>query len=232
MQIVKAYNKEIISEVAAMCGDSEYRDHRREFYGQSIFRAMRGIAKDYSLMEYALYLTVEAFELDLWLKIPVTNFKGEIEVRINDVPYKKVNDDPKEEYDYVLKFANDALVLNYLNKAEGDKIYIKYSSNGQSADEFDGTPLIPNRYYEELLSKAIVYISKIGIAKFSAEKREKYLALLKIYDTPHDDYDPYLAKDNQWIQMKPFDIFADYTPSSHTVNPISSAPSRGLYGQS
>ncbi len=230
MQIVKAYNKEIISEVAAMCGDSEYRDHRREFYGQAVYRAMRKIAQEYSLIEYALYLTVEEFEVDLWLELPLTNFKGEMEVRVNDIAYNKVNDDPIEEYDYVLKFSNDKFLLDYTDKKTDDKIYIKYMSNGQTADEFDGTPLIPNRYYEELLNKAVVYISKIGSAKFTAEKREKYLTLLKIYDTPNEDYNPHLSKDNQWIMIKPFDIFGDNTPTEVEVTPISTPPNRGLYG--
>jgi len=230
MQIVKAYNKEIISEVASMCGDPEYRDYKREFYGQAIYRAMRRIAKDYNLTEYALFLTVEDFEVDLWLSLPLSNFRGEIEVRVNDKPYLKTNDDPKNEYEYVIKYSNDSLVLNYYNKVAKDKVYIKYSSLGQKADEFDGTPLIPDRFYEELLNKAIVYLAKIGVAQFTAEKKEKYLTLLKIYDTPHDDYDPHLAKNNQWIVIKPFDIFGEYVPDERLVTPITSAPERGLYG--
>jgi len=231
MQVVKAYNKEIISEVAAMCGDSEYRDHKREFYGQSVFRAMRQIAQAYHLIEYAIYLNVEEFEVDAWLQIPVTNFKGEIEVRVNDLPYNKVNDDPKNQYEYVIKFTNDAWVLDYYGKATDDTIYIKYASDGQTADEFDGTPLVPNRYYEELLSKAVVYISKVGAAKFTAERREKYLTLFKIYDTPYDDYDPHLARDNQWITVKPFDPFRRTDPDESEIqpNPIITPPDRGLY---
>ena len=231
MQITKVYKKEIISEVAAMCGDEDYRDFKRELYGQGVYRASRELAHNYSLKEFELEFIVEEFEADQWLVLPTTNFRGEIEVRINDVLFYKVNDTPEKECEYVIKFgANGKYAMNYWGKTAGDTVYVRYVSIGATAEEFDGDPLIPDKHYEELLAKVIVHMAKIGIAKFSTERREKYKLLLQMYDN-RDTYDPSMARDDQWIMIKPFNIFSTWPPTPRPSSPsmqyVKEPPDRG-----
>jgi hypothetical protein len=218
MQVTKAYRKEIISEVAAMCGDDQYRDFKREIYGQAVYRATRELAHAYSIFEYELVFKVEAFELNNWLVLPSSNFKAELEVRVNNLKYYKTNGHPTAKREYAIKLGEDGRwLINYHEKTANDTVYVRYMTLGKTAEEFDGDPLIPNKYYEELLQRSILYIAKMGVAKFSAEGREKYKLLIQMYKLK-DVKDSSMAKDDNWITIKPFDVFRTIPPADTTAD--------------
>jgi len=209
-QIMKAYNNELISEVAFMCDDINFKDFKRTEYGQATFRAMRKIANEYGILEYQVGITIENYEItdedgnDLWVDLPFKNFKAETQVVINEVEYDKVNVSPENENEYVIKL-NDlgSYVINYYGKQAGDKVVISYQSLGRSTDESDGLPLLGDKYYEEILRQSVIQIAKIGIIRFREEKREKYAVLLRTSGSSRE-FDPKLGRDDQWIKIQPF----------------------------
>ena len=84
----------------------------------------------------------------------------------------------------------------------GDNVEIYYTSIGLTSEEYDGLPVVPDQYQEEVLEGAVLYIAKLGIAKYENEKKAKYQDLYRIYN--RRQYDSRLAKDNSWIEVKPF----------------------------
>ena len=109
MQILKAYNKELISEIAIQCDDISFRDFSRDVYAQAAYRAMRSIAKTYGILDYEIAFQVESFDED-WLVLPAVNIRNEVAVIVDDIEYEKVNEFTPEEnettdtLEYIIKF--------------------------------------------------------------------------------------------------------------------------------
>lgn len=104
---------------------------------------------------------------------------------------------------YDIKYDEKAQwVINYVDKKADDEITIYYISTGPDASETDGTPIVPDKYYEDMVNRATILICKLGIAKYLGEKKQKYMDIYKINIKPQ--HDTRLTKDNSWIQIKPF----------------------------
>ena len=200
MQILKAFNKDLISEVALQCGDSQFVDFPETIYAQAAFRAQREVAKDYNILQREITLTTET---DTWEDLNLSNFVAEAYVKVNDTKYDKRNElDDADALQYHIRFDNYQWQLNYTNKVAGDEVNIFYTLTGDVSEEQDGTPIIPDKYYEEVVNKAVIYIAKLGIAQHEGVKLQKYQNVFRI--NQRQKIDSSLAKDNSWISIKPF----------------------------
>ena len=199
MQILKSYNKDLISEIALQCGDSQFNDFNESVYAQSVFRAQRAVAKEYGVLERTVEFTTET---ETWETIPIKNLRAEFYLSVNDTQYTKRNEiDELETYEYYVRVSEDSdWELNYTDKAVGDEILMKYVSLGETSDEQDGTPILPDKYYEEIINRAVIYIAKLGIAGFSGGKRDKYNLIFKMNIKNSESI---LGKDSSWISVKP-----------------------------
>lgn len=200
MQIVKNYDKQLVSEIALLCGDSQFQDFSELIYGQASFRSQREVAKSYDILKRKIEFVSET---DIAEELLVKDFKAEYKVIINNIEYSKKTDALEEEkYDLYYNPEAKAYYIEYYNKAIGDNIEIYYTSIGLTSEEYDGLPVIPDQYQEEIIEGAALYIAKLGIAKYENEKKAKYQDLYRIYN--RRQYDSRLAKDNSWIEVKPF----------------------------
>lgn len=209
MQIVRdAVNQELLSEVALRCNDTEFRDFADHVYAQASYREEREIAREYSILEKCFTVKVDNDQEPIILPLP--NFKAEYKVEVNGKEYHKVNEliiiDNAEKLEelrqYTIRYFENQLSFDYLRRAKGDKISIYYISLGNTGEEYDGTVLIPNKYYEELLRRVCVHMAKLGVAKFTGEKNKKYQTIYQLYSNLNKNAN--LAVDSQWIQIKPF----------------------------
>lgn len=202
MQIAKGFNKELISEVALRCNDIQFNDFPEQIYGQASYREERNIAREYSILERVFTLKVE--ENDETIVLPLVNFKTEYKIEVNDIEYNKVHElDGETTTEYVVKHFDSQLILDYLVKTKGDIVKVYYISMGNTGEEYEGTILIPPIYYAELLRRVCIHIARLGIAKFTKDKKDKYISIYKLYQE-YSAKEPDLAVDKQWIQMKPF----------------------------
>jgi hypothetical protein len=203
MRIVQNYDKETIAQIALMCGDSNYTDFTEGIYAQACFRAQRDVAKTYDILKRTIELISNN---DLLEEILIRDLKVEYEVKVNgEIFLKKTSFDPDEDtykYELIYDPVNRLYSIIYTGKKDGDVISISYTSIGLTSEESDGIPVIPEQYEEELLEAATLYMAKLGIAKFIDEKKAKYQDLYRIYN--RRQYDSRIAKDNSWIEVKPF----------------------------
>lgn len=200
MQIVRNYDKQLVSEIALLCGDSQFQDFSELIYGQASFRSQREVAKSYDILKRKIEFISETETAE---ELLVKDFKAEYKVIINNTEYSKKTD-ALEEGRYDLYYSPEAKTyyIEYYNKAIGDNIEIYYTSIGLTSEEYDGLPVVPDQYQEEIIEGAALYIAKLGIAKYENEKKAKYQDLYRIYN--RRQYDSRLAKDNSWIEVKPF----------------------------
>lgn len=95
-------------------------------------------------------------------------------------------------------------------KAFSDQITICYTiipDLDSDVGEYD----IPSKFEEEQINRAVNYMSKLGMAKYpnieTSEKGQKYYNLIKMYKTDkRSDLDANLAKDREFIKMKPWSV--------------------------
>lgn len=200
MQILKKYNKELISEIALQCGDSQFVDFPESLYAQASFRAQREVAKDYNILQKEITFISES---ETWEDINLVNFVAEAYIKVNGTKYTKRNElDELNDYEYHIRYEDNGWRLNYTGKLIGDEVTIFYTYLGVPSEENDGTPVIPDKYYEEIINKAVIYIAKLGIAQFTETKKQKYQDIYRI--NQRQKVDSALAKDNSWIHIKPF----------------------------
>ena len=200
MQIVKNYDKQLVSEIALLCGDSQFQDFSELIYSQASFRSQREVAKSYDILKRKIEFVSET---EVAEELLIKDFKAEYKIIVNNAEYSKKTDAIEEEkYDLYYNPEAKAYYIEYYGKAIGDNIEIYYTSIGLTSEEYDGLPVVPDQYQEEVLEGAVLYIAKLGIAKYENEKKAKYQDLYRIYN--RRQYDSRLAKDNSWIEVKPF----------------------------
>ena len=230
-QIVNISWKEALSETALKCGDPFFRDFSKNIYSQAVFRAERGIAKRYSILDRMITITNTDGVAEL--AITPLNFNGEWRVEvfrtgednlIGDFREYSRTDDvtlgnetmsiavPKQRYS--LKYMANQYLFNYSWPQKNDVINIYYTSsiaNEEDYTTFDDQgnpnliPILPNKYYEETVRRAVIYIAELGIAGFQGEKLKRFMNILKRYTRPEDTSpERGLEKDRPWIVMKSF----------------------------
>lgn len=223
-QIVNYGHNETVSEIALKCGDKLFKDFGKDIYAQAVYRAQRGIAIDYKILERIWNHTVTTDEAVAETEIVISplNFDREIRFMVKHpdedtyTTYEKVNTEVSTDDDateYYVRYASNQYVFNYSNKEEGDIVAIHYVSGIAGLEDYEETdsdgnnniiPVIPDKYYEEILRRGIIWIAQLGIAQFQAEKKEKYSDIYKLYYKIGKDQN--LVRDSQWITVKPFTL--------------------------
>lgn len=223
-QIVNYTLNETVSEVALLCGDKFFKDFPKNIYNQAVYRSQRSIAVEYQILERIWTHTIttdEAVE-ETEIEISPLNFDKEYKILVihpDDTEATAYDDKVDHELnndtditEYYIRYATNKYVINYTNKEEGDILKIYYISHIAGLEDYEATdadgnaniiPVLPDKFYEEILKRAVSWIAKLGIASFGEEKKKKYIDLLKIYSSSKEK-DMNLVKNDTWISIKPF----------------------------
>jgi len=204
-QIVNINWDEEISEVALKCGDPFFEDFPKNVYSQSVYRAKRGIAKQYKILDR--FWSSTNINGDSEIDINPLNFHGSIRMTIQRegstslIPYEiseyeniKDNTDTSVSiyaiiYNvnrYILTYTNpainDIVTLYYVASIAGEEDFEPYDGNGNPQD----IPLLPNKYAEEIIRRAVIYIAELGLAKFEGLKKRKYTTVYQLHSRRED----------------------------------------------
>ena len=222
-QIVNISNNELVSEIALKCGDPFFKDFPKNVYGQSAYRAMRIIAKEYNILNRLWsYTTTESNEEFI---IEPSNFNGAwrvtvtpsggIEQEYMERSFDEVKDNTDSTvYFYCIYHSAGTNRLFYTNGNANDTIRIYYTSSIAGTADYEGVdddgnvydiPYLPDKYYDEILRRAVIWICQLGVATFDDRKKQKYIDLLKIYQKREDILpERNLELNRPWITIKPF----------------------------
>ena len=220
-------SRPLISEIALRCADIQFKDFDYNIYEQALLRADREVAKKYQIIQKVYSESIQT-ETETELNLP--NFKAEYLVTAGDLTLRKVTHKIEtsmencyflEEVDGKLVFAykltniiyNTEEAFNELQDALLSEIQTDSGTSNQitilyttipNAEAYNTDDYVINEIYdEERISSAVIYLAKLGIVKFSGDKKVKYSDLLKLTFT-NDDYDKRKIKDNAWISIRPF----------------------------
>lgn len=226
-QIVNISNNEAIGEVALKCGDPWFKDFPRNVYSQAVYRAERHIAKLYGVLDRKLTITntagtspidIEPLNVNGIWRVVVT-LSDETNEEYTEVTLDKVLDNgdsatASTNYYYALIYNANQLTFYYTWPAVNDTIEIYYTSSIAGEDDYEeyddegnaqAIPVLPNKYFEEVIRQAIRYIAQIGIAKFDGAKAEKYGRILQIHTQRRDTVEErHLEKSRPWIEITPW----------------------------
>lgn len=207
MLIIKKYDEELVSLVATRCGDPEFNDFVKKIYGQAIVEAMNSIAKEFSVVVKRASYTIEEND-PTWVVLPASEIKGIARLRVNGIEYQHKNSAQIENsYDYRYD-ADRKWRFTYYGISSGQEVEIEYSTVGEVASTQDGTPILPIKFAEAIITAATRNVAKLGIAKFSDPvtkndaKKMKYIDILRMYATPK--YEGALERNDAWIEIKPY----------------------------
>lgn len=221
-QVVNITNDDINAEVALKCGDPFFEDFPTNIYNQAVYRAQRSIAMDYNIMDRIWTYT----NTELLNPIPfnVSNNNGIYKIEIfrtgavvpeayKEIDYSKwseVQNDTKLYYSIV--YDTNSYFIYYTFPVANDVIRVYYNSHiaGETDYENDQSlPILPNKYYEEVIRRAVLYIATLGIAKFQDAKKQKYMDVIQLYRRRSDvkDKESQLEARREWVMIKPFRIF-------------------------
>lgn len=219
-QIINLSNDEIISEIALQCGDPFFKDFPKNIYNQASYRAERGIAKDYDILDRKWIYTNTAGTSPITI-VPL-NFKTaeKVIITIGDVDYEFTerqfdtvidNIDTTVTYYSIIYNANK-YELHYTNASVNDILTLYYTAHIAGEEDYelldpDGEanliPVLPNKLYEEVIRRAVRYMAKLGVAQFSGQKAEKYTRILQIHTKKGDEnQDRSLYEGRPWIQIQ------------------------------
>ena len=227
-QIVNVSNDQAISEVALKCGDPFFKDFPKNVYSQAVYRGTREIAKEYGIMDRIWsYTNITGTSP---LNIAPLNFTGAwrvaitptgdtiervyTEVKLDSIIDNADSDTSTTNYYYSIIYDANQYTFYYTWPAEDDVITIYYVSSVAGEEDYEtldengvpnAIPVLPNRYFEELLRRAVRYIAKLGIATFDDRKAEKYARVLQLHTKRTDEkQDMTLERSRPWIEIKPF----------------------------
>jgi len=224
-QVVNLSNDDAISEVALKCGDPWFKDFPRNIYSQAVYRAERHIAKLYGIMDrkWTYTNTVGTSPIDIeplnvngvWR---VTNTpSGGTEINYEEVSLDKVldNDDSATattNYYYSIVYNANKYELYYTWPDTNDEITVYYTSSIAGQDDYStidtngdpqAVPVLPNKYFEEVVRHAVRYMAKLGLATFDGNKVKKYQRILQVNSRRRDEVEERgLEKSRPWIEIK------------------------------
>ena len=122
--------------------------------------------------------------------------------------------DTDTTHSYAINYIGNRYVFKYTGAAVDDTIKIYYVSSIAAEEDFEEyddngdtniLPVLPNKYHEESIRKAVLYMAQLGIAKFEGDKGKKYQNVLRIYTLPEDrDSERGLERERPWIVLKTF----------------------------
>lgn len=243
-QIVNISWKAAVSETALKCGDPFFKDFPKHIYSQAVFRAERGIAKHFGVMDRIWEYTNT--DGDEEIDIGPLNFTGAWEVTVlpaddptggtnvdgtlstvalainadGSYSYSEAQWEEMNETDisyryairyignrYVFKYnpfvAEDVIKIYYVSSIAGEEDYEYYDSEGNA----NLIPVLPNRFYEETVRRATLYIAQLALAKFSGDKAVRYGRVLDLYRQQGDIApEKGLHRDRPWMKVKAFSV--------------------------
>ena len=243
-QIVNISWKSAVSETALKCGDSLFKEFPKHIYSQAVFRAERGIAKDFGIMDRIWEYTNA--DGDEEIDIGPLNFTGAWQVTVlpsddpavssteqgtlaiiqvaqnidGSYPYDEVQWEEMNVtdvgYKYAIKYIGNRYVFKYAPYVADDIIKIYYTSSIAGEEDYEYydsegevnlIPVLPNRFYEETVRRACIYMAQLGIAKYSGEKAVRYARVLDLYRQPEDVApEKGLHRSRPWIKVKAFSL--------------------------
>jgi len=119
-------------------------------------------------------------------------------------------------YRYAINYQANRYVLTYSDPAINDIITMYYTSSIAGEEDFEPydsqgnpqiIPLLPNKYYEEILRRSILYIAEIGSVKFLGVKGQQYQMIIKLYRRVEDaEEERGLEKDRPFMQIKAYSL--------------------------
>lgn len=222
-QIVNISNNETISEVALKCGDPFFKDFPKNIYSQSIYRAERSIAKEFGILDRIWTYTNTAGTSPITIlplnfhgawKIDIAITGGDsveyVERKLEDVLNSSLTDDNyfhiffnanQRNLYYTNPAVDDVITIYYTSLIAGEEDYEPYDSEGNATE----VPVLPNKYFEEVVRRAVRYIAQLGVATFEEDKARKYTRILQIYTQRKDqEQEENLEKSRPFILIKPF----------------------------
>jgi hypothetical protein len=206
----------LIKEMALRSNDINFDDFDQFSYRKCLLTARRIVAKRYSLIQRIFKLTSHCLlsedelvspEVTKDIELPFTNFTSEYKVLVNNEVYNKVDKlTANSEYEYVLGRDHNKVLFNYWlrNTTDEVKIYFVADINEEDSELEEYEAIIPSQYNEEIVSFALVELSKLGIVKFanSEKGKAKYQSLFQLYNRDERSLDRNLIKNKSWITIK------------------------------
>ncbi len=226
-QIVNVSNNEAIAEVALKCGDPFFKDFPRNIYSQAVYRAERHIAKLYGIMDRKWTYTNTAGTSPIVLnklnfngawRVTVTDTddaeQNYIEKKLEDVLDNADSSTAASNYYYHVHFDANQHMLYYTWPVADDRITVYYVSSIAGSDDYaelddegaaQAIPVLPNKYFEEVLRQAIRYMAKLGLATFDDRKAQRYGRVLQVYTRRRDEVEErHLERSRPWIEITPW----------------------------
>jgi len=228
IELIQHVKPSLMEEVRLRCSDSFCDDFDEEIYEQAIFRAIKKVAREYDLLQRYIKFsnkiiinpaddTITEDELKLTdIDLPIKSFRDEYKVTIGSLNtdtsiydyylYTKVTDHQVEldQYEYHLYRGLNSWKFNYSPRGTDDEVIIFYIMDPELDDYEDKntSPVLPGKYDEEVQKRAIIYMAKLGIAKYKEDKKKKYqsIYLLEMKEKGDDKIEPHRAP----INIKPF----------------------------
>lgn len=215
-QICQSYDKELISEIAIKAGDSDFRLLSENYYAQAVFRAKREVVRKYNILNRRETVKVASIAIRREKEVGIVNlpknFSGfislidELEREYTLVQEENLFDG---EYNCCLVYSDEGGYYQlYVLHTEKDKLFgLQYLAYDQSDEPNESYMYVfPEKYYEEVMKIALLYILDLMLAKASAEPEQRRISLLiKRYSTPKDiSKDLNLVEDTQWIEIQPY----------------------------
>ena len=122
--------------------------------------------------------------------------------------------DADTSYSYAINYVANKYSLRYSNPSDNDVVKIYYVSSIAGEEDYEFyddqgeinlIPAIPNKFHEETLRRAAVYMAQLGIATFDREKAARYVRVLELYQQIKDKMpESRLERDRPWITIKTF----------------------------
>jgi hypothetical protein len=223
-QIVNISNDEAIAEVALKCGDPFFKDFPRNIYSQAVYRAERGIAKKYGIMDRTWTYTntdgtspvvIVPLSFNGAYRVTITPVDGDEKVyterQLEEVLDNGDSSTASSNFYYSIMFNANQRELYYTWPVADDTVTIHFTSSIAGATDYEGfdeegneqaIPVLPNKYYEETLRQAVRYIAKLALAKFDGQKAERAMRVLRAYTRRTDEVEETnLNKSRPWISI-------------------------------
>lgn len=197
----------LLGEVAFRMDDSSFKDFPQNVYERALLRANRIVAKKYEILQKVYSFTLDALteDIDKDCLIELEDFDKEILVAVNEVSLNKGGLELTEDNQYFLRILDGQRYFNYRTAKKNlkDEIVIIYKILPTETDDRKTEFVIPDKYQEELIDEVLMYLSKIGMAKFQAEKKQKYIT---IYNTTRklEKIDQSVVENTQFATIKPY----------------------------
>jgi hypothetical protein len=204
-------DKRLKDIIAYRCNDTDYYDFPESVYNEGMLFSAREVARRHSILHryYSFTITTnDPLEYQKPVPIRLHSFTAEELVRVNGIELTRSDNIRFHDNTnmYQLYYGVDGYLFNYTPRTPQDIIEIYYTAD-ITVDDYDEesiTPVIPQRYNEEIIRGALLYISELGIAKFKEAKNEKYMKIYKLNQNKRVGTET--GEKKTWPTLKPFKI--------------------------